>query len=105
MRDLVNLPDATADTVPSQLVDIGANLTHSSFQHDVEAVLERARQHGVGRIVVTGADERGVRDAHALALAHPGFLFATAGVHPHHATDFTDETESLLRAYHAKPEV
>jgi TatD DNase family protein len=91
--------------VPAQLVDIGANLTHSSFQHDVEGVLERARNHGVARIVVTGADERGVHDAHALALAHPGFLFATAGVHPHHAADFTGDTEALLREYHAKPEV
>lgn len=91
--------------MPSQLVDIGANLTHSSFQHDVDAVLERARQHGVGRIVVTGADEHGVRAAHALALVHPNFLFATAGVHPHHAAGFTDETETLLREYHAKREV
>ena len=91
--------------MPSQLVDIGANLTHSSFQHDIASVLERARAHGVARIVVTGADERGVKDAHALALAHPGFLFATAGVHPHHAADFTGDTEALLREYHVKPEV
>ena len=89
----------------AQLVDIGANLTHGSFQHDIASVLERAREHGVARIVVTGADERGVRDAHALALAHPGFLFATAGVHPHHAADFTADTEALLREYQAKPEV
>src|SRR6185369_2382507 len=94
-----------ADRVHSRLVDIGANLTHSSFQHDVAAVLERARAHDVARIVVTGADAQGVRDAHALALAHPGFLFATAGVHPHHAADFTGDTEALLREYHAKPEV
>jgi TatD DNase family protein len=91
--------------VRAQLVDIGANLTHSSFQHDIASVLERARAHGVARIVVTGADERGVHDAHALALAHPGFLFATAGVHPHHAADFTADTEALLRDYHAKREV
>jgi TatD DNase family protein len=93
------------DHVPSQLVDIGANLTHTSFQHDIASVLERARAHGVARIVVTGADARGVPDAHALALAHPGFLFSTAGVHPHHAADFTGDTEALLREYHAKPEV
>ena len=91
--------------MPSQLVDIGANLTHGSFQHDIAQVLERARAHGLARIVVTGADERGVHDAHALAVAHPGFLFATAGVHPHHAAAFTADTESLLREYHAKPEV
>jgi len=105
MRDPDSGRQEKADRVHSRLVDIGANLTHSSFLHDIAAVLERARAHGVARIVVTGADAQGLRDAHALALAHPGFLFATAGVHPHHAADFTGDTEALLREYHAKAEV
>lgn len=88
-----------------QLVDIGANLTHESFRHDFDAVLERARSHGVSQLVVTGASAQGTRDALALARAHPGLLYATAGVHPHHASDFDAETESLLREYHAKREV
>jgi TatD DNase family protein len=87
------------------LIDIGANLTHASFQHDVVQVLLRAREHGVAQIIVTGADAHGVPVAHALALAHSGVLFSTAGVHPHHAADFTGETEDLLRDYLAKPEV
>jgi len=88
-----------------QLVDIGANLTHESFHHDFDAVLARAKAHGVAQLVVTGASAHGTREAHALALAHPGLLYATAGVHPHHAADFHAETESMLREYHAKPEV
>jgi len=88
-----------------QLVDIGANLTHESFHHDFDAVLARAKAHGVTQLVVTGASAHGTREAHALALAHPGLLYATAGVHPHHAADFHAETESMLREYHAKPEV
>jgi len=88
-----------------QLVDIGANLTHESFRHDFDAVLTRAKAHGVAQLVVTGASAHGTREAHALALAHPGVLYATAGVHPHHATDFHAETESMLREYQALPEV
>ena len=88
-----------------QLVDIGANLTHESFRHDLADVLARARAHGVARIVVTGASAGGSRDALALAQQHPGVLFATAGVHPHHASDFHAETEALLREYHATAEV
>ncbi|MBS0568550.1 MAG: TatD family hydrolase [Proteobacteria bacterium] len=88
-----------------QLVDIGANLTHESFRHDFDAVLARGQAHGVGQIVVTGASAQGTRDALALARAHPGVLYATAGVHPHHAGDFDAETEVLLREYHTKPEV
>ncbi|MBS0589613.1 MAG: TatD family hydrolase [Proteobacteria bacterium] len=88
-----------------QFADIGANLTHESFRHDLDAVLARAQAHGVARLVVTGASAQGTRDAHALALAHPGVLYATAGVHPHHASEFDAETEALLRDYHARPEV
>lgn len=87
------------------LIDIGANLTHASFAHDLDAVLVRAKAHGVAQIIVTGADVHGTRAAHALAQDHRGVLYATAGVHPHHAGDFTADTEDLLREFLAKPEV
>jgi Tat protein secretion system quality control protein TatD with DNase activity len=54
------------------LIDIGANLTHESFRHDFDAVLERAREHGVERMVVTGASRSGSEHALALARAHAG---------------------------------
>ena len=40
-----------------------------------------------------------------LAQSHPGELFATAGVHPHHATEYTDECDAEMRALHAQAEV
>ncbi len=80
-----------------QLLDIGANLTHESFHHDLDAVLQRAQTHGISRMVVTGASRDGSRHALDLARAHPGKLFATVGVHPHHAADYDDATDALLR--------
>jgi TatD DNase family protein len=80
-----------------QLVDIGANLTHESFHHDRDAVLARARAAGVLQMVVTGASAQGSEGALALALRHPGVLYATAGVHPHHAASYSAETDALLR--------
>lgn len=88
-----------------QLVDIGANLGHKSFAHDLDAVLARARAQGITQMMVIGADAQGSRAAHALALAHPGVLFATAGVHPHLASDFDADTETLLRELQAQPQV
>ncbi len=88
-----------------RLVDIGANLTHESFRADFDAVLERARAHGVERLVVTGASAGGSRAARELARAHPGLLYATAGVHPHHAHEYDDATDALLRELAAAPEV
>lgn len=87
------------------LIDIGANLTHESFHHDRDAVLQRARDAGIVQMLITGASREHNPQALALAQAHPGFLYATAGVHPHHALEYTDECEAELRALHAHPEV
>jgi len=80
-----------------ELIDVGCNLTHDAFDADRTEVLALARQAGVVQIVVTGASEDGSIAALELARAHPGELFATAGVHPHHAADFNADTEALLR--------
>ena len=88
-----------------ELIDIGANLGHESFAHDLDAVLDRARAAGVAQMVVTGASREGSREALALARAHPGFLHATAGVHPHHAVEYTAEADLELRELHRAPEI
>jgi len=89
----------------SGLIDIGANLTHESFAADLDAVLDRARAAGVEKIVVTGASEQGSRDALALAARYPDFLYATAGLHPHHAADYTADTDALFRELLGDPRV
>ncbi|HEX7816008.1 TatD family hydrolase [Dyella sp.] len=88
-----------------ELLDIGANLTHESFGHDFAAVLERAHAHGVTRMVVTGASREGSEQALVLAQRHAGQLYATAGVHPHHAIDYDDATDTLLRNLAMQPHV
>jgi TatD DNase family protein len=88
-----------------ELIDIGANLTHDSFDRDRDAVLARAAQAGVTRLIVTGADPDGSQKALALAKAHPGVLWATSGVHPHHANEYTAETTHLLSELAQHPEV
>jgi TatD DNase family protein len=64
--------------------------------------MARAAAAGVTQMVVTGASGAGSRKALELARRHRGRLFATAGVHPHHATELTpslvNELEQLARA-------
>ena len=79
------------------LVDIGANLAHDSFDDDREEVLQRAADAGVSRIVVTGSSDESNEKAAGLAETHPGTLWSTAGVHPHHASDYTDDSDALIR--------
>ncbi|MEN1925353.1 TatD family hydrolase [Luteimonas sp. MJ293] len=88
-----------------QLIDIGVNLTHESFDHDREAVMQRAREAGVARMIVTGASRAESPRVLELVQAHPGELFGTAGVHPHHASEYTTECDAEMRALHAHPEV
>ena len=87
------------------LIDIGANLTHASFAHDFADVMRRAHAAGVSRMVVTGTSAAESKAALLLAQEYAGTLYATAGVHPHHAHEFTDETESELRGLLGQPEV
>ena len=87
------------------LIDIGINLTHDSFDADREAVISRARAAGVVQMVITGATLDSSAAAIALAAAHPGRLFATAGVHPHHAQQLSGAQLSELEELARCPEV
>ena len=80
------------------LIDIGANLTHDSFDDDLTKVLGRAATAGVEKMIVTGSSDQGNIDAADLAELHPGRLYSTAGVHPHHASDYTDASSELIRS-------
>ncbi|ABI56926.1 TatD family hydrolase [Alkalilimnicola ehrlichii MLHE-1] len=86
-----------------ELVDIGANLSHSSFRKDLDEVLEEAARVGVQTLIVTGANAKSAVDGLALARRHPERLRATAGFHPHHAAEWHGESEALLRELAADP--
>ncbi|MEJ0084129.1 MAG: TatD family hydrolase [Pseudomonadota bacterium] len=88
-----------------ELIDIGVNLAHDSFDADRPAVMQQASSAGVTQMVVTGASVAGTRKAIELAVAHPGVLFATAGVHPHHAADLTAEAFAELAHLAREPAV
>lgn len=87
------------------LVDIGANLGHESFRHDLDQVLGRARAAGVAQLIITGASLQGSRDALTVVEQGGSGLWATAGLHPHHATDYDADFESELVELHADPRV
>lgn len=80
------------------LIDIGANLAHDSFNEDRDDMMQRAADAGVARMIVTGSSDDSNVSAAALAETSNGILFSTAGVHPHHASDYTDESDALIRS-------
>lgn len=91
--------------MPATLIDIGLNLSHRRFASDRAEVLQRAVEAGVQTMILTGIDLQGSHECLALAQAHPGRLYCTAGVHPHHASEYTPQTTESLRALAQAPEV
>lgn len=87
------------------LIDIGINLGHDSYDGDRDAVIARAEAAGVVQMMVTGASIEGSQKALELARSLPGRLFATAGVHPHHATEVTPDSLSVLEELARQTEV
>jgi len=78
-------------------IDIGVNLTGSSFKKDTEQVVERALQAGVVQLVVTGTNIQHSEQAIRLTQQYESICYATAGLHPHHASDYCSDTGSELR--------
>lgn len=87
------------------LIDIGANLTGKPFERDREAVIARAREADVDCMIVTGTDREANQRALELARQWPGVLYATAGVHPHHAHSHNQQDLKEIHALAAQPEV
>ena len=87
------------------LIDIGVNLAHDSYDADRAEVIDRAFASGVTQLMVTGATMDSSRAAIELARSYPRRLFATAGVHPHHAGELTEQEVPRLRALMREPGV
>ena len=61
-------------------------------------MMQRANDAGITTIIVTGSSDDSNARAAELARTHPGTLYATAGVHPHHASDYTDRSDARIRS-------
>ncbi|KAF2351858.1 TatD family [Trinorchestia longiramus] len=85
------------------IVDIGANLTNKKFTRDLDSVVSRAQNAGVTKIMVPGTTVHNSKEALRLTRLFPGVLYSTAGVHPHEAKTWDDDTleelHSLLKQH------
>ena len=89
----------------SDLIDIGANLTHSAFKNDFEDVVTEAITAGLSHIILTGTDFQSSAAASKLAQQRPALFSSTAGFHPHVSKDVTTADFARLETLMANPEV
>lgn len=87
------------------LIDIGVNLAHRSFDVDRDDVVSRAVTAGVTAMIVTGVDAPGSARAVALCETSPTTLWCTAGVHPHHASQWNEACSKQIAALAAHERV
>lgn len=77
------------------LVDTHAHLNDKNLYGDIDGVLARAKEAGVGIIVNIGFDWQASLMSLRLADKYPQ-IYATAGVHPHYAKGYSDEVEEKI---------
>ena len=83
--------------------DIGVNLMDKRLS--IEAVLERAQLANVKQLLITGSNIPESQNAARLAKQWPKRLFSTAGIHPHHAKDASENFVDELRDLATQAEV
>jgi len=88
-----------------ELIDIGINLGHDSYDRDRDQVVARAQAAGVRTLIATGASLAANPAVLALTQRYPGVVYATAGVHPHHAGELTAGRRAELGALWAESAV
>jgi TatD DNase family protein len=88
------------------LIDTHAHIQGDAYAADIEALISRARQAGVEKIVVAGGagDMSNNTAAIALAESRPD-LYATVGMHPHDAKDVRAEDLRKLKELTRHPKV
>jgi TatD DNase family protein len=86
------------------LVDSHCHLEYEGLVDDQAGVLARARAAGVGAFLNISTRRSEWDQVVATAEREPD-VFASVGIHPHHADDHQDVTEEDLRAAAAHPRV
>lgn len=80
---------------PMELFDTHAHLLDERFDADREALLAALPAAGIRYVLEACCDEAAFEAVAALSEAHP-FLYASAGVHPHNASEWTNGTAAHL---------
>lgn len=82
-------------------IDTHAHLYHKQFEHDREAMVQRAFDAGVKKLFLPNIDQESIASMDALAAAYPSQCFAMMGLHPCSVGEDNDavmaEMERLLR--------
>lgn len=78
------------------MIDIGVNFENKQLKAQKAKVISDARATGVTAIFATGTNLEVSVAAVELSKQYPGYIYATAGVHPHYAGEWQKTTGEQL---------
>ena len=82
------------------LIDTHCHLNHEEFAEDWNEARQRAEAVGVSRLLCIGYDRASSRRAVQLAAQNAG-IYATIGIHPDAAEEWSEETAAEIAALYA----
>ncbi len=85
--------------------DTHAHLDFDAFDEDREAVIQRARASGLQFVINIAIDLEASQKSLALARKYPGFIFATAGIHPNYSSNLDETVFTTIKHLATQPEV
>ena len=78
------------------MIDTHAHLDGEEFNDDREAVMQRAREAGITKILVPAIDLTTSRQILTLCRQHQGFLYPMVGLHPEEVhNDWEEQLEAI----------
>jgi len=86
------------------MIDTHAHLNFQAFKDDFEAVLKRAQDEGVEKIINVGADLNSSQKALEIAQKYDN-CYASVGIHPHHVEEQEKGWEGKLKKLAQKSKV
>ena len=86
------------------LIDTHCHLDMKEFEADRDGVIERAKNAGFEALITVGSDFEGTEKAVRLSAQYD-VVYASVGIHPHDAKDFTEETYSRLKIWSKEKKV
>ena len=83
------------------MIDVHCHMQFHSFQEDYDAVIKRAFEKGLTKIINTGTQVSSSKDSVRLADTYDD-LYAIVGVHPHHADKLLQVEKAQALSHEAK---
>ncbi|MBP7057092.1 TatD family hydrolase [Candidatus Gracilibacteria bacterium] len=87
-----------------EFIDSHCHIQLNEFDDDREAVIARALERGVNKMIIVGNDHQSNVDRFELLLSHP-HCYQVIGIHPYHANEWNEVVQQWLEERLVLPQV